>query len=684
VDGVVSDELTGLGLTATAGVGGVSFSGDLEAGYRAVLWLRATSRVLLEVVRLPGGDNADALYEAARRVDWRDILTPTATLAVFCTHDGAVKIHTQYFALRLKDAIVDQLRDARGDRPNVDVENPDIRLHLHVGAEASTVAVDLGGEALHKRGFRRGRAEAPLKETLASAMLLLLEWPKLAESGAPFVDPMCGSGTLCIEAALIDGRRAPGLDKRGPIGWVGHDARLWERLRAEAKAAERRQHAPIFGFDRDGDAILAARANAQRAGIEATFAVADFAEIAAPAETPGLVAVNPPYGERLSAEEDLRPLYAQLGDGLKHKFGGWRAGILTTVELSRAVELRPEKRHTLYNGALECRLLDLPISAAAPDSVGPSWRRASPASEAFANRLRKNFKHRQKWAKREGVTCWRVYDADLPEYAVAVDLYEGAAQVAEYAPPREIEPAVAARRLRDAVLRVEEVLGVEVFVKTRRRQHRDDQYQRLDTRGEERVVHEGAAKLRVNLTDYLDTGLYLDERLVRAELGKLAAGKDFLNLFCYTATATVQAALAGARSTLSVDLSNTYLAWAERNLVENGLAPPKHRLERAEIRAWLAQRSRQFDVIFLAPPTYSRGKAMPEDLDVQRDHVDLIESAARLLQPGGTLIFSTHARKFKLDGAALAALHPEDLSRRTRPPDFASDPRVHQCWKFSR
>lgn len=318
--------------------------------------------------------------------------------------------------------------------------------------------------------------------------------------------------------------------------------------------------------------------------------------------------------------------------------------------------------------------------------------------EMFANRLRKNQRHLGKWARREGVTCYRVYDADLPEYALEIDIYLEArasarlenarVHVQERERPASVDPVRAVVRLNDALLALREVLGVRlehVYVKHRSRHKGRTQYEKVAAAGELFEVREGGHRFLVNLRDYFDTGLFLDHRPTRALLGELAQGRDFLNLFAYTGAATVYAAKGGARTTTTVDLSNTYLEWAQRNLERNAVRlGDRHRLVRADCLAWIEREERRYGLIFLDPPTYSTSKAMRGTLDVQRDHVSLLRATARLLTPDGVLVFSTNFRKFKLDAAALPELAIEDVTRRTIPPDFARDQRVHHAYRITR
>jgi 23S rRNA (guanine2445-N2)-methyltransferase / 23S rRNA (guanine2069-N7)-methyltransferase len=688
LEAIVEQELRALGADPVEpGRMHVRFAGALELAYRACLWSRTASRVLMVLGGFDAGDEK-ALYDGVRTIDWSEHLTVDGTLAVDFTTVGSFLDHTQFGSRKVKDAIVDQFRDATGRRPSVDPARPDVRVRVHVENNRAEISLDLAGESLHKRGWRMAGGEAPLKENLAAGLLLLADWPALAAKGAPFVDPMCGSGTLLVEAALIAAGRAPGerRDYWGFLGWRGHDADLWKRLHDEARAAAHEPTAQLYGFDADSRAVALARRNLASAGFSPTLEARPLAELTAP-PSPGLLMVNPPYGERLGDEAELGPLYAQLGDVLKRRFAGWQAYVLTgSAELAKQIGLRAARRHEVYNGAIECRLLAFPISEKPPTVDEPAWRkpRRTEGGEMFANRLQKNLKHLKKWAKREGVSCFRVYDADLPEYAVAVDLYEDAACVAEYAPPSTVDPRAAEARLNDVRALVPEVLGVapeSLFVKLRRRQRPEEQYGRQAEAGAVRVVHEGGHRFEVNLSDFLDTGLFLDQRRLRAIVGERAAGRRFLNLFAYTATATVYAA--DAAKSVSVDLSNTYLDWAGRNFRLNGLDEKRHRLERADVLAWLPTRSERYDLILVAPPTFSNSKSMRDTFDVQRDHAALLTGAAALLSPDGELWFVTHARRFKLEPALRERFSVEEWTAKTVPEDFGRDPRTHSVWRFT-
>jgi 23S rRNA (guanine2445-N2)-methyltransferase / 23S rRNA (guanine2069-N7)-methyltransferase len=698
-------ELRGLSLQVLETArGGVRFQGELEAGYRACLHSRVANRILLPLATFAAPD-PEALYQGTKAVPWADHLGPQQTLAVdFSTSRSAIH-HTHFGALKVKDAIVDKIRERHGARPDVRPDRPDVQVNVHLASDVATVSLDLSGESLHLRGYRKESVRAPLKENLAAGILLLAGWPEHCRDGAALLDPMCGSGTLPIEAGLIAARIAPGLNRSfwGFLGWSGHDGALWERLLDEARGMLREEKLPaIVGTDHDFRAVRAALANVEAAGLRGIVHIekrelAEAVPTRGRERTPrGLFVVNPPYGERLGEKQELETLYGQMGELLRRQFGGWDAYVFTgNVELARRIKLEPARKYPLFNGPIECRLLRYPIKTAEerpvpppdlPRHHGPKGAGEPVRALAFANRLTKNLKHLRKWARREGVSCFRAYDKDLPEYAVAVDIYEQHVHVQEYAPPDSVDPRTSEGRLLDLLTTIPAVCEVpreHVFVKTRQRQKDNKQYEKLDTTGRFYPVHEGGHQFLVNFTDYLDTGLFLDHRPTRALLQRLASGKRFLNLFAYTATATVYAAAGGASGSTSVDMSNTYVDWAKNNFKLNGLAP-RHELIRADVLEWLRLPGKPYDLIFLDPPTHSRSKKMDGDFDIQRDQVMLLRAVSQKLAPGGTLLFSNNFRRFKLEEEALPELAFEEISKLTLPPDFERNPRIHRCWQITR
>jgi 23S rRNA (guanine2445-N2)-methyltransferase / 23S rRNA (guanine2069-N7)-methyltransferase len=708
---LLAAELAALGIEGAREVqGGVACEGELRAAYRACLESRIGLRVLWEIGRFPASD-AEALYAGVRAIDWSGHLAAEGTLAVDFSGGLAGIAHTQFGAQRVKDAVVDQFRERTGARPSVDRDSPMLRINAHAARSAVTIAIDLSGDSLHRRGYRGGAGAAPLKENLAAAILVRAGWPAIAAAGGSFVDPMCGSGTLPIEAALIAADVAPGLLRPG-FGferWKLHDPDVWAGVRAAAEA--RRQVAlltpgRIRGFDRDPVAIRDAEANAARAGLgkQLFFQRCELAKLPAAPAPSGLVAVNPPYGERIGETGALRALYALLGERLRAGYLGWEAAVFTgNPALGRELGINARRTHRMMNGPIECRLLrlrvepsefDQPRVPGRPPPIDADAARARPGAQMFANRLKKNLDRLASWAMREQVSCYRLYDADMPEYAFAIDLYQsdpaGSAgrwlYVQEYAPPATVDRAKARARREEAISVLPEVTGLPmeaIFWRTRRPQKGKSQYEAIAEVDERVVVEEGGLKFLVNFTDYLDTGLFLDHRPARARIRGLAKGKRFLNLFCYTGAATVYAAAGGAASTTSIDMSRTYLEWAKRNLAVNGLKGMQHAFLQSDCLAWLAEaRSERFDLIFLDPPTFSNSKRMEREFDVQRDHVDLIRATMKLLAPGGLLLFSTNFRKFRLDAETLHDLQVRDITRSTIPQDFARDARMHAFFEI--
>jgi len=529
--------------------------------------------------------------------------------------------------------------------------------------------------------------------------LLRAGWPAVNDAGGLLVDPLCGSGTFLIEAALIAADAAPALTREyfGFSGWHGHDAVLWERLRAEARArrAARVPRRCILGSDVDPDAVRMALENCEHAGVAEWIHVErrPLGEVTRPKSDVGLVVANPPYGERIGAESGLSDLYSELGRILRERFRGWQAAILTgNPPLARNLGIYAKRTHRVYNGTIECRLLRFELDEASEqrpaEAVRADWS-GRPGAQMFANRLRKNLKLLDPWALREHIDCFRVYDADMPEYAFAIDLYGREARhayVQEYAPPKTVNQESARERRREVLAVLPEVLGVplqQVHSRVRKPQRGSDQYEKRESVAERHVVRENGLKFWVNFRDYLDTGLFLDHRIMRQLLREWAEGADFLNLFCYTGSATVYAAAGGARSTTSVDLSNTYLDWAHENLLLNGFTEPTHELFRADCLEWLESQALwgpRFDLIFVDPPTFSNSKRMEGVLDVQRDHVGMIRRSLRLLRPAGRLVFSTNYTRFKLDAEALADLAVEDITAKTIPKDFERHAKIHQCF----
>ena len=719
IEGLLGQEFRDLGIPdVKEGRAGVAFGGGLNAAYAACLWSRLANRILMPIAQFPAA-TGEELYDGIRSVDWSLHMEPESTLAVDFAASRSAITHTLFGAQKVKDAIVDHIRSESGVRPSVDLARPDLRVNLYLDRDQATLSIDLSGDSLHKRGYRIEGGKAPLKENLAAAILLRAGWPEVAAAGGQLIDPMCGSGTLPIEAALMAADFAPGLLRPwfGFLGWRGHDAACWLDFVAEAdrrSEAGLKQLPVIVGYDVDRRAVHTALGNLDRAGLRgAVHFERKSVEAVRPQKAKGLLVVNPPYGERLGDEETLVPLYKMLGETLRTHFLGWKASVFTgNPELAFKVGIRAIKQYALYNGALECKLFNFDVAEGrffTPHEGEPPteterqqrlmFRKAKSVdlttggAEMFTNRLRKNLKNLGRWVRQSETTCYRLYDADLPEYAVAVDLYQGEklwVHVQEYEAPVTVDPVKAEARLIETLAGIPAVLEIppdQVFLKVRRRQKGTSQYEKQSESGKFYEVEEGGLRFQVNFEDYLDTGLFLDHRLTRALIRERVRGKSFLNLFAYTGSATVFAASGGASSTTTVDMSRTYLDWAARNLALNGFHGDRHDLIQADCIEWLqdaVENNWRYDLIFLDPPTFSTSKRMKATLDIQRDHVDLIHDCLDLLTPEGVLVFSTNHRKFRLDATALADYRIEDISRKTLPKDFERNPRIHYAWLIQR
>jgi 23S rRNA (guanine2445-N2)-methyltransferase / 23S rRNA (guanine2069-N7)-methyltransferase len=715
---ILAEELQTLGIiNIKPTVAGVAFQGNLETAYRVCLWSRIANRILLVLSSFQVKTQND-LYDGVARINWFEHIKPENSFAVsFSAKNSSAINNTHFGALKVKDVIVDQMRAKFHKRPSINTEQPNIRINVYLNGETAQLSLDLSGESLHRRGYRDINIKAPIKENLAAAMLLRSGWSKIAKQNGSLIDPMCGSGTLLLEGAMIAADYAPGLlrDYYGFIGWKKHDAECWQSLRNEAeqrKNAGLARLAVIVGFDQNRQTINAALTHIANIGLQNKIHVERRnIEDVEPAASwnPGLVICNPPYGERLGDEKETAELYKKFGETLKSHFIGWKAAIIiSNPELGFRLGIRSQKPVTLFNGALECKLLRMDIAEGAffiPKAKTQEERITQVAeasktqqidngAEIFANRLKKNLKKLSKWARQNNINCYRLYDADLPEYAVAIDIYQGEqtwVNVQEYEPPKSIDQQKADQRLAGLLAEIPRVLEInreQVFLKIRRKQKSTDQYEKHGDQGRFHIIEEVGCKLLVNFEDYLDTGLFLDHRPIRMMIQQQAKDKRFLNLFGYTGSATIHAAVGGAKATTTVDMSNTYINWAKSNMELNkSLEAPEHEFIQANCLEWLANEARQpyhrqYDLIFLDPPTFSNSKGMDDVFDIQNDYVQLINDAVSLLAPGGVLYFSTNFRRFKLDNLALPKLVVEDISAATIPKDFARNPKIHYCWRI--
>lgn len=675
--------------------GVVFWKGTLESGYRACLWSRFASRVLMTLARFEV-NTEDDLYNFSAAYDWQEHMDWQDTFAIECTLSGEASVkHSQFAALRVKDGIVDYFRDRDGERPSVQTTQPNVQFHLHVAGNQASLSLDISGESLHKRGYRVAGGMAPLKETLAAGIVGLARWVEKGGERPNLVDPMCGTGTLLIEAAMMFGDIAPGIarDYYGFLGWKGHQQELWDGLIDEAVAREdagmEKKWPLIKGYDADPVVVAAARKNVIRAGLEAHIQIkcAELVHLKSPTKT-GMILCNLPYGERLSETEKVRQLYSCLGRIGRERFVGWDLSVfISNPDLAESFGVSWDEKYRLYNGSIACRLLSGKFEAEQETPFVWEIKQVEVQDEAvdFANRFRKNLKKYLKWARRSEVSCFRVYDRDLPEYNLSVDFYGKWVHVQEYLPPKTIDPDVASKRFNIALRAIREILGLRsdrVFIKKRQRQQGKKQYQKYSDKKKFHQVMEGPCRFLVNFRDYLDTGLFLDHRPIRLRIGSEAQGKRFLNLFGYTGTASVHAAVGGAASTTTVDLSRTYLDWTSMNLSLNGFAEQHHQTVKADCLQWLTKERDLFDMIFVDPPTFSNTQKDRRVFDVQRDHTVLLERAMARLAEGGVLYFSTNFRRFVLDKKLAERYEIQHITGSTIPVDFERNAKIHYCWEL--
>ncbi len=690
--------------TAKQEYSGVSFTGSLEQAYQACLWSRLASRVFLKLSSFEAATDDD-LYKGVQTINWPQHIGMDGTLAVNCTINRSEITNSHYASLRTKDAIVDQFKELYETRPSVDREQPDVRINVHIDHDQVDISIDLSGEPLHKRGYRLSSVQAPLKENLAAAILIRSGWLSgKADQPSDLLDPMCGSATFLIEAAMMSLNIAPGLKRKfyGFLNWKGHDAESWKKLINKAKKSVK-----VFsdidnkftGFDADKYVIASARQNIHAAGLQdlITLEHKDFSESCAfmvenaGSIRAGMVVVNPPYGERLGEKQELTHLYAEMGACWRDHFPDWKIALFTANDdLIKHIGLRAHRTNSFFNGAIKCKLLQYQIRPAlSEEKKQEKTEKYKEQRASILNRLKKNYKHIGRWARKNNIQAYRVYSADLPEYAAAIDVYGSWVHVQEFQAPSSIDVNKARQRFELLVDVIPEVLGIDknkLIVKTRRQQKGLSQYEKQGSAHHEFTVEENGFKLHVNLNDYLDTGLFIDHRDTRQYVfdkikNSQSVGK-FLNLFSYTSVFSIYAAAAGAETT-SVDMSNTYIKWSERNFVSNNLLSDKHQLIKADCLQWLviANRNKEkYKWIFIDPPTFSNSKSMEDLFDVQKDHVSLIEQAINLLDIGGEIIFSNNFKKFKLDKILMEKYQVENITASTIPEDFKRSPKVHHCF----
>ncbi len=713
---LVRHELEALGYQArVASPGRIHFRGDEQAIREANLWLRCAERVLVRLATGPAGDFG-LLFDLVRETPWSEWIPADGTFPVRAKSNKSQLTSLPAIQRSAKKAVVEQLREGHGVQ-ELPETNGEYAIEVAIAQDTASLYLDTTGVGLHKRGYRPLVGTAPLRETMAAAIVTLSRW----RPEQPFWDPFCGTGTVAIEAAMIGRGIAPGLNRTFSCErWPRVAGEGWEQLREAARQRARPAlPEPLLATDESEEALKVARRSAEAAGVAENihFQRRDFGEVSSKREY-GCLITNPPYGERLGEAEEIERLYQSM-PGVLRKLKSWSHYVLTArLDFEELVGQHATKRRKLYNGRIECAFFQYhgprkpkpgqasaadqesalsdaaaPITSkirsqqAKPQAFGGLRPEAERQATEFASRLAKRARHLRKWPTKRQITCYRLYDKDIPELPFAIDRYEDAVVVAEYERPHHRTPAEHADWLDLMMKTVAKTLEIprdEVYLRKRERQRGESQYDRLGAERETRVVNEDGLRFRVNLSDYLDTGLFLDHRVTRGMFRQAAAGKRVLNLFAYTGSFSVYAAAGGAASTTTVDLSQNYLDWAGENLKLNGFEPgDAHQLVRSDSRGYLQSlpTSPRFDLAIVDPPTFSNSKRLDDDWDIQRDAAPLLIALRKRMSAEGVVYFSTNFRRFKLDESALSGYAVREISKQTVPEDFRNQ-RIHRCWRL--
>ena len=698
-------ELKDLGIESSIiAPGRIAFAGDFETVCKTNLWLRTADRVLIEVLQFPAPD-FDALFETVKSFDWSNWLPANAEFPV--TGRSRLSQLTSVPAIQrsVKKAMVESLQRGHG-KSELPEDGARYVVDVALLNDVATLTLDTTGPSLHKRGYRTVYGEAPIKETLAAAMVLLSVW----NSERPLIDPFCGSGTIPIEAALIAQRIAPGRNRQ--FAWQN-----WE----QAKGIETKNHLPsaeqsnlelqISATDVDANVLSLARSNAERAGVLSSihFQQKAFEDLRSKRKF-GCIITNPPYGVRLSERKTLIPLYRSFPAVLQ-RLPTWSHFIITSMpKFEGILQKSATRRRKLFNGRIECmyfqflgpkpnhrdeieeneNLEERKMESKPPEEeavFGGLKNKDQEQAELFQTRLTKRARHLRKWPDR-GITCYRLYERDVPELPFVVDRYENQFHITEYDRPHERDPgrhAAWLELMKKTVAKTFETPIKNIHLKSRRRQAGTLQHEKVNSASRNVIVNEGGLKFLVNLSDYVDTGLFLDHRKTRAMVREEASGANFLNLFCYTGSFSCYAAAGNAASTTSVDWSNTYLDWAKENLSINGFDEDGHRIIRSDTMEFLQRLkpAEKFDLVVVDPPTFSNSKRTEKIWDVQRDYTELLKRLAANVRTDGVVYFSTNFRKFKFDDSALQEYSCREISKQTVPEDFRNK-KIHRCWKLIR
>ncbi|QGJ70147.1 Bifunctional 23S rRNA (Guanine(2069)-N(7))-methyltransferase RlmK/23S rRNA (Guanine(2445)-N(2))-methyltransferase RlmL [Planctomycetales bacterium 10988] len=731
LEAVVSRELQSLGyVPQEVRNGRIFYETDLLGVCRSNLWLRSADRVLICLGQFEAPDFG-VLFDETKALPWERWIPRNGSFPVRGRSHKSQLSSVPACQRMVKKAIVERLR-AGHQVEELPEDGPLFPIEIALYENQATLTLDTSGPGLHKRGYRTYIGPAPLKETLASALIQLSFW----KPGRPFWDPFCGSGTLAIEAALIGCNKAPGLERTFVAEeWPTFPHQLWQDAREEAQAEIVPSfEEPLIATDADERILRIARQHAEQAGVahQIHFQAMPFQEISSKRQYGCLIA-NPPYGNRLGEKTEIEPLYQQHIPQVLRRFPTWSHFLLTAYpDFEKLIGQHASRRRKLYNGRLECTYYQFhgpkpgqklsserelaqqtppsspdvsenptnsdqkPPSSETPSAIvrpafGGITTKALEQAEIFRSRLKKRARHFRRWPAKQGITCFRLYDRDIPEVPLIVDRYDQCLHMAEYDRPHDRSVAEHADwldRMKQTAAETLEVPLDRVFFKHRARQKGTQQYERVDEKSAIYLVQEGGLTFEVNLSDYLDTGLFLDHRTTRAMVRDEADGKRFLNLFCYTGAFSVYAAAGGAASTTSVDLSGTYLDWANRNLAHNGFTSSSHRTVCEDVLTFLEEDRSEYDLAVIDPPTFSNSKQLDEDWEIQHDYLPVLKLVSQRMPPGGVIYFSTNFRRFRFEEESLlpqlsGSWKCVEISRQTVPEDFRNR-RIHRCWRLEK
>ncbi|QCI21656.1 bifunctional 23S rRNA (guanine(2069)-N(7))-methyltransferase RlmK/23S rRNA (guanine(2445)-N(2))-methyltransferase RlmL [Buchnera aphidicola (Hyadaphis tataricae)] len=664
--------------------GGVYYQADELLLYKTLMWSRIASRIFLCIKRFSIYNIKD-LYNNVYNIEWNDFFYTHNTFLINFKGTNNIIRNSLFGSLTVKDAIVDKFKKNFSSRPNVDLINPNIRIRVCLYENNKiNVMLDLSGDALHKRGYRRFVHATPIKENLSVAAILQSGW----KHNTPIIDPMCGSGTLVIEAAMIACNRAPGLNRLiwGFQFWKGYKKDIWEKIYQDA---EKKFQIGIklcsknyfLGYDYNAEIIKKAKINALYAGVSKitqffTKNLNNLKNIYNKEEI-GTLLSNAPYGERNHTESQLVGLYIQLGIVSKKYFHNWTLSIFSASKfLLQFIQMRANQEYCLKNGALNCFQNNYHIYS----------NQLNIENKEYQNRLKKNVQKLEKWKNIEKIECFRIYNADLPNYNIIIDIYKKWMVVQEYQAPNIINFNKTHKRLCHAIYYAKEILSIEInniILKIRKKNKNHAQYSKLFQQNNFIQVKEYSAKFLINLVDYLDTGLFLEKRLIRKLIGNMSKGKDFLNLFSYTGTATVYAGLGQAKSTTSIDISKTYITWSKRNMFINNLNNNhQHHFIQTDCVDWIKNTNKKFDLIFINPPTFSNSKKMKKHFDIKKDYLNLIKNLKSILRKNGSIIFSssTHNFNFQSDEIKKIQLYAKNITKKMQCKDYINDSNLHHSW----